>query len=327
MRNLKVYRGGILVSFAGMVWAAGAPAVQAAITIDTVHVADAGNPADVYTNNYGSVGYDYDIGKYEVTSKQYTAFLNAVAATDTYGLYNPAMSGLIGGHPGIAQSGLSGSYTYSFDPGRGSHPVTDVTFWDAARFANWLSNGQPTGVAEGPGTTETGTYTLTANSIANNTATRDGGGHWAVASSDEWYKAAYYNGSAGTYSYYPTQSNTLTTTQANVYGNPLVDSTPVGSYAYPSYYGTYDQAGNAYELTDEIRYGTERAIRGGSWYTAAYDASVFFNNEVPATNADYFIGFRVSFSSVPEPGSFALISLGATSLLSTRKRNRPGNSK
>ncbi len=30
---------------------------------------------------------------------------------------------------------------------------------DAARFANWLENGQPTG-PEGTGTTETGSYTL-----------------------------------------------------------------------------------------------------------------------------------------------------------------------
>ena len=32
------------------------------------------------------------IGKYDVTVGQYTAFLNAVAATDTYGLYNPSMA-------------------------------------------------------------------------------------------------------------------------------------------------------------------------------------------------------------------------------------------
>ena len=36
----------------------------------------------------GSVGYNYNIGKYEVTAGQYTEFLNAVARTDTYGLYN-----------------------------------------------------------------------------------------------------------------------------------------------------------------------------------------------------------------------------------------------
>ena len=33
----------------------------------------------------GSVGYAYNIGKYEVTAGQYTEFLNKVAGTDTEG--------------------------------------------------------------------------------------------------------------------------------------------------------------------------------------------------------------------------------------------------
>ena len=37
---------------------------------------------------YGSVGYAYQMGKYDVTVGQYCQFLNAVAKTDTYGLYN-----------------------------------------------------------------------------------------------------------------------------------------------------------------------------------------------------------------------------------------------
>ena len=65
--------------------------VSAAITIDTVHVGNAGNVADPLTG-YGSVSYEYDIGKYEVTAGQYKDFLNAVGGVDTYELYNPAMS-------------------------------------------------------------------------------------------------------------------------------------------------------------------------------------------------------------------------------------------
>ena len=38
-------------------------------------------------------------------------------------------------------------------------PISYVTWGDAARFCNWLQNGQPTG-SEGTGTTETGAYTL-----------------------------------------------------------------------------------------------------------------------------------------------------------------------
>jgi hypothetical protein len=58
-----------------------------AITISTVPVGDPGNANDPATGNlYGGVGYTYNIGTTEVTVGQYTAFLNAVAHTDTYSL-------------------------------------------------------------------------------------------------------------------------------------------------------------------------------------------------------------------------------------------------
>jgi hypothetical protein len=74
------------------IYAFSAPSILA-ITIPTVSVGDVGNPNDPTTSNlYGGVGYAYNIGKYEVTVGQYTAFLNAVAATDTYSLYNTSMA-------------------------------------------------------------------------------------------------------------------------------------------------------------------------------------------------------------------------------------------
>ena len=61
------------------------------------------------TTGYGSVGYGYWIGKFEVTTGQYTEFLNAVAATDTYGLYNTSMWTAIEANK-ISRSGESGAY-------------------------------------------------------------------------------------------------------------------------------------------------------------------------------------------------------------------------
>ena len=55
-----------------------------AITYDLVAVGNAGNAND--TTGFGAVAYPYQIGKYHVTISQYAAFLNAVAATDTYSL-------------------------------------------------------------------------------------------------------------------------------------------------------------------------------------------------------------------------------------------------
>ena len=60
---------------------------HAGINIDTVIVGDLDNQPDTrYGGSYGSVGYVYLMGKFEVTTGQYTDFLNKVAATDTYDL-------------------------------------------------------------------------------------------------------------------------------------------------------------------------------------------------------------------------------------------------
>jgi len=87
------------------------------VTIAISPVGDPGNAADPTqqgdgTSGYGIVGYTFNIGTYDVTLTQYTAFLNAVAATDTYGLYNVALS-LVSSVKGISRSGASGSYSYS----------------------------------------------------------------------------------------------------------------------------------------------------------------------------------------------------------------------
>jgi hypothetical protein len=135
-------------------------------SLQFVTVGNPNNAADPSTG-YGSVGYTYQMGQYDVTLGQYCQFLNAVAkTTDTYSLWNPNMSYSYPGptYPtlGINRSHASGYYTYSvagsYDQGVNC-PIFDVTWGDAARFCNWLQNGQPTG-AEGPGTTETGAYTL-----------------------------------------------------------------------------------------------------------------------------------------------------------------------
>jgi formylglycine-generating enzyme required for sulfatase activity len=133
-----------------------------AVTIEMVKVGNPGNAPDTEimsdgsrTSGYGSVGYVYQIGKYEVTAGQYTEFLNAVAKADPNGLYNTAMGSTPGDGANILRTGTSSNYRVAAD--WADRPVNYVSFWDAARFANWLHNGQPTGV-QGLGTTEGGAY-------------------------------------------------------------------------------------------------------------------------------------------------------------------------
>ncbi|MBN1763620.1 MAG: SUMF1/EgtB/PvdO family nonheme iron enzyme, partial [Sedimentisphaerales bacterium] len=105
------------------------------VEIETVTVGYTCNLPD--STGYGAMDYKYDIGIYEVTAGQYTEFLNAVAATDTYGLYNPAMWTDEDGCK-IQRSGSSGSYSYSVAAEWANRPVNFVCWGDAARFANWL---------------------------------------------------------------------------------------------------------------------------------------------------------------------------------------------
>jgi hypothetical protein len=125
---------------------------SASVTMDWVTIGNAGNAA--HTTGYGAVGYSYQIGKYEVTNAQYGSFLNAAAQTDNHGLYNENMSSY-----GISRSGNSGNYTYSVTTVLANRPVVYVSWFDAARFANWMMNGQ------GSGSTEIGAYTLNGQTI------------------------------------------------------------------------------------------------------------------------------------------------------------------
>jgi len=290
---------------------------QADVSMQFVTVGNPGNAADPSTG-YGAVGYTYQMGKYDVTLGQYTTFLNAVAKTDTYGLYNGQMATY---YPTVAitQSGTAGNYSYSVT---GSYsqaancPAFAVTWGDAARFCNWLQNNQPTG-AEGPGTTETGAYTL--NGATTNAAlmaiTRNAGAVDFIPSENEWYKAAYYNPSNAGYWLYPTQSNTapsnvlsaIGTNNANYnYTDPTNYLTPVGAFAAsPGPYGTYDMGGDVYQWNEANISSSSRGLRGGGWdiYSGNLASSyrIFFN----PTYENILIGFRVA--SVPEPGSIVML--------------------
>ena len=80
-----------------------------AVTFDWATVGNPGNAGDVQVDGpFGAVVDTYRISKHEVTNSQYTEFLNAVADTDTNGLYNSSMNSDSSG--GITQSGISGSF-------------------------------------------------------------------------------------------------------------------------------------------------------------------------------------------------------------------------
>ena len=291
----------------------------------------------------GAVAYEYKIGKYEVTAGQYTAFLNAVAATDTYGLYNTNMDTSVNSYGcNIKRTGSSGSYTYSVASDWANRPVNYVSWGDAARFANWLHNGQPTG-AQNAGTTEDGAYYLNGatSDAALLAVTREADWKWAITSEDEWYKAAYHknDGVTGNYWDYPTSSNTAPgRDMADASGNnanywPAPYAYPIDSGKYTtvagefensdSPYGTFDQGGNVWEWNEALISESYRGLRGGSfWYNDNYlrAAYRYSHDYYFPSNEDSNIGFRVS--EVPEPATMGLLALGGLGMLMRRRSVR-----
>lgn len=318
---------------------------MAQVDLPMVDVGDPGNPGDPSTG-HGSVGAGYRIGRFEVRNADYAAFLNSVARFgDPHGLWSPTNSPMYG----ISRSGsgtVGSPFLYSVDVGYADLPVTYVNYYDAARFANWLHNGQPdTGYATN-GTTETGSYTFSG---ATGIPGRNPDATWVLPSQEEWYKAAFYDPTASATSNfwtYATRSdaipnsrrpNTNDANSANFFRNATGDPagdflndgygvtgeatlragtnylTEVGGYEGGfSYFGTFDQGGNVWEWTETTTNlsGSIYGIRyGGSWALGAvFMSAVNLDFDDPLDRHDD-VGFRLVL--IPEPGVGPWVLCGA----------------
>lgn len=286
-----------------------------------VKVGHPGNRQD--KTGFGSVQKPFWIGKYEVTIGQYCAFLNAIAKTDPYGLFDPAMTNALNS-AGVLRSGSAGNYTYSPMDNAGDssqRPITFINWFDAARYANWMSNGQPIGQQDAL-TTEDGAYRLLGvtqgETIPRNAINPNTGATPLVymPTENQWYKAAYYspklNSGRGGYYLYATRSNRAPGNRVGdefnmanyiddysgsyFYSVPQIRYldptqnylTDVGAYSgSPSYYGTYDQNGLLYQWNDlEGTAGPSRGLRGGFYFAGPGAAqSLSFNQASPTREA------------------------------------------
>ncbi|MBN1363581.1 MAG: SUMF1/EgtB/PvdO family nonheme iron enzyme [Syntrophaceae bacterium] len=239
------------------------------IDLDFVTIGNAGNAAD--STGYGAVGYDYQIGTYEITASQWST-INTAAGIGDAGYWS------------------------------GNQPTASISWYDAARFCNYLTTGNTeTGVY----TFTAGSLT---SIMDHETAGSTYGRAYFLPTEDEWYKAAYYTGSG--YSLYANGTNTapIEGTDTN-YDYAIGQPWEVGvGNGTEEQNGTFDMMGNVWEW-NETQIGSYRGVRGGSYYylgvTLSSSHRAYYSPGYEYGNT----GFRVA--SVPEPCSLVLLGIGA----------------
>lgn len=247
-----------------------------AATPEWVTVGHPGNAPDILEGTaypMGAVENAFLISKYEITNTQYAEFLNAVDPTgdNVLGLHHFGMAApYAGGGIAVVLTNPPGE-RYVLITGFENKPVVFPSWYSAIRFVNWMNNGQ------GAADTESGAYEIEGGTpIPSNfdSIERSPNAVFFLPNQDEWYKAGYFDGS--TWFDYPAGTDdpincTFPTSAPNSANcNRIIGLnalTEVGSYpGSPSPYGTYDQAGNAYEWVENGGFGGgyHRAM-GGSF--------------------------------------------------------------
>ncbi len=277
--------------------------------IEFVPIRNAGNPPDANPNPAGAVPYRYRMGKYEI-SEQIIDTANAL------------------GGLGITK-----------DTRGPNMPATSVTWYEAARFVNWLNTS--TGNVPAYKFDAAGNFQLwqpidsgydPANLYRNSRA------RYFLPSINEWHKAAYFDPVAGVYYDYPNGSDMIpdgidfvgdTTFQA-VFDDGAFNPQPneIKDVGILSAFGIAGQAGNVAEWQESAfdrinnTVGEHRAEEGGSW-KGIYTAFLAPNGGVgalPSFQADA-LGFRVG-SVVPEPCTLVLMGAVLIVLFGSSVRGR-----
>jgi formylglycine-generating enzyme len=280
-------------------------------SIDFVTIGRPGNLPDTtgVPNPAGSVPYAYRIGKYEI-SEQMIDKANAL------------------GGLGIIKD--------SRGPDK---PVTRVSWFEAAKFVNWLNTS--TGSAPAYKFDAAGEFQLWTPADAGYTAAnlfRNSEARYFLPSADEWYKAAFYDPATGIYLDFPNGSNlppmpvaSGTAPNTAVYDQPFVQGpADIMLAGGASPFGTVAQAGNVWEweetAVDLVNDSPQenRGFRGDNWSLVSGDysslSSSFRYFIQPPGNSIGDTGFRVA-SVIPEPSS-ALLSASVLLLPFVLKRRR-----
>jgi formylglycine-generating enzyme required for sulfatase activity len=340
--SLLSVAAGALATVASMA----APSVAGVVTfgsgtnefqMEFVTIGNPGNADDFTGSNprpAGAVAYEYGLGKFEVSEDMINKFNASQSLQITLADMSP------------------------FGGNGDNKPATAVSWNEAARFVNWL-NTSTGGFAAYKFTTDGVNDNIdlwTAADMLDYEATnpyRSKRATYVLPSTNEWYKAAYYNPNDGTYYFFPTGSDAIPTAVASgtgtgvngnneaVYGGQLgpADVDQAGGL---SPYGVMGLGGNVREWEEsamDLANGgspssnssgsSTRGLRGGEW--SDYDGSMRSTHRGLAdpSSEDNSLGFRVaSLSSdappaVPEPSMMVIGTLfGLGGLVAKRRMKK-----
>ena len=351
MTNLRAFAGCLAVAIAALA------SNVFAVTVDWANIGNANNPAYLgnpgFPGGIGAVGYDYQMSRTETTRGQFAEFLNAVASNPSAPSYVTTLwSGST--NFGITRTLSGGSYVYS--AASPTSPITNVSWTMAARYVNWLNNGQPTitsGTATWNTALNTGAYTMAdtrANTVSTvvpraTSITPGLSQKYFLPTANEWVKAGFYNPGSATWNTWQTGVSSPTpaatsipsgATNTAVYNTgvavPGYGALPVGSIPNTqSPYGLYDMLGNVTEMTDTGN-GT------GAWFAVSGNYSIAalnigtwnIDNNRYLTTISSANGFRVSgIAPVPEPETITLAAFGIVGLCGAvrlKRRRKAGES-
>jgi formylglycine-generating enzyme required for sulfatase activity len=317
---------------------------------DFVTVGNVGNPAYIspplqsYANGRGSVGYEYRIGRLEVTTAQWMEFINTFASLPQYEFFgDPGLDW--GAGPDALYGGPGRRYRLNSSiPNAAMVPVESLSWRECAQYCNWLHNGKssdPTSLITGAYDTTTWGGGGTFSNPFTDGATHLAGARYWIPTLDEWLKAAHYDpnrfGEAqGGWWQFSHMSDV-----APIYGLPGIGESsaspdvginrwqiPLGSYPdVQSAYGLLDLSGGASEWLEEwlspdrpnLRY-----VEGRAAFDSLYPTPDFNADDIDQPAEAYrptlgLAGLRIA-SAVPAPSTLTL--LISFTMFAFRRRSR-----
>lgn len=295
----------------------------------------------------GAVSYEYRIGRTEITTAQWMAFVNTfngTTAANAPPFFHWAGPFFWGAGPDPTYHGPGFRYALpANNPSAGMMPVYGISWRECALYCNWLQGGQstdPASLLTGAydvstwGTGAQGTFTDAPNHLP--------GARFWIPTFDEQLKAFHYDpnrygqGQGG----YWLDKNMRDTT--GIAGPPGVGQTsarwvdpnvpdgelmiPLGAYPdQVSPWGLLDTSGGTTEWNERtfpnIGLPRDRGCFGGSAGISSTADSIYAVSSLSPGSPSSDLGFRIA-SSVPTPGS-GVTALAVGLAVLRRKRRSP----